>query len=194
MPTPSGATTQCRGGPPCPPSRSGCTVHSNPARRNVSQSKPAARSGVEARPDLGGNVGSTSEAGSDLRVWVGSDRGALGAGATRRRGGGGDDASRGRARGPAPTGVVASDAVGLAHAPLALGDVVQRFKSLTTARYRHGVLHHGWAPFRGRLWQRNYYERIIRDRLALRLIRAYIQANPAKWGAPRRPARPGRTT
>jgi hypothetical protein len=91
-------------------------------------------------------------------------------------------------------GVVASDDIAIARTPLALGDVVQRFKSLTTARYRHGVLHHGWAPFRGRLWQRNYYERIIRDRLALRLIRAYIQANPAKWGAPRRPARPGRTT
>jgi REP element-mobilizing transposase RayT len=39
---------------------------------------------------------------------------------------------------------------------LALPDVVQRFKSLTTARYRHHVTISGWIPFPGRLWQRSY--------------------------------------
>jgi REP element-mobilizing transposase RayT len=31
------------------------------------------------------------------------------------------------------------------------------------------------------LWQRNYYERIIRDENELDRIRCYIQDNPAAW-------------
>jgi len=70
--------------------------------------------------------------------------------------------------------------------PITLGDVVQRIKSLTTARYRHGVLDHGWPPLDRRLWQRNYYERIVRDQRALDNIRRYIRANPRNWIEPRR--------
>ena len=32
------------------------------------------------------------------------------------------------------------------------------------------------------IWQRNYYEHIIRDDEALNRIRAYIVSNPARWG------------
>ncbi len=39
----------------------------------------------------------------------------------------------------------------------------------------------GWPPFRERLWQRNYYERIVRGDDALEGIRRYILANPARW-------------
>ena len=60
-------------------------------------------------------------------------------------------------------------------------DVVHRFKSLTTARYRHGVNQHNWPPFPGKLWQRNYYERIIRDEEELLQIRQYIRDNLVKW-------------
>jgi len=62
--------------------------------------------------------------------------------------------------------------------PLSLGDVVHRFKSLTTARYRIGVHTAGWPRFPRRLWHRNYYERIIRDPAALFAIRRYIANNP----------------
>jgi REP element-mobilizing transposase RayT len=62
-----------------------------------------------------------------------------------------------------------------------LPDAVHRFKSLTTARYRHGVQQFGWKPFNKRLWQRNYYERIIRDENELNRIRQYIIDNPANW-------------
>jgi REP element-mobilizing transposase RayT len=61
-----------------------------------------------------------------------------------------------------------------------LCDVVQRFKSLTTHRYIEGVHHQHWQPFPGRLWHRNYYERIIRDTRALDAIRKYIRDNPIK--------------
>src|SRR6476619_7653577 len=46
---------------------------------------------------------------------------------------------------------------------LKLGDVVHRFKSLTTAKYRHGVYHQEFPAFEKRLWQRDYYEHIIRN-------------------------------
>lgn len=32
------------------------------------------------------------------------------------------------------------------------------------------------------VWQRNYYERILRDERALAAVRRYIRENPAKWG------------
>jgi REP element-mobilizing transposase RayT len=63
----------------------------------------------------------------------------------------------------------------------ALGGVIGAFKSLTTHAYIQGVEAQGWPPFPGRLWQRNYYERIVRDHAALQAIRAYIEQNPQRW-------------
>jgi putative transposase len=62
----------------------------------------------------------------------------------------------------------------------ALGSVIGAFKSLTTHAYIQGVEAQGWPAFPGRLWQRNYYERIIRDEEALQAIRAYIEQNPQR--------------
>lgn len=65
---------------------------------------------------------------------------------------------------------------------LSLATVVQRFKTLTTKRYIDGVNHHhAWPSFQGRLWQRNYYEHIIRNEAALEHIRQYIADNPVRW-------------
>jgi REP element-mobilizing transposase RayT len=49
---------------------------------------------------------------------------------------------------------------------------------MTTNRYIHGVKHHNWPLFAGRLWQRNYFERVIRDDIELDNIREYIHNNP----------------
>ena len=68
---------------------------------------------------------------------------------------------------------------------LGLPDVVHRFKTITTKKYVDGVKQHNWQPFRGRLWQRNYYEHIIRDENALNKIREYIQTNPTRWASDR---------
>jgi REP element-mobilizing transposase RayT len=62
-----------------------------------------------------------------------------------------------------------------------LPDVVRRFKSLTTKRYSDGVKQSGWVPFPGKLWQRNYYEHIIRNERSLDRIREYILNNPLRW-------------
>ena len=66
-----------------------------------------------------------------------------------------------------------------------LGDVVQRFKSITTARYSTGVHDLGWESYDRRLWQWDYYEHIVRDRADLDRCRRYIAANPAKWATDR---------
>jgi hypothetical protein len=52
---------------------------------------------------------------------------------------------------------------------------------MTPNEYIRGVKHHGWPPFPGKLWQRNYYEHIVRGDADLARIRAYIRDNPANW-------------
>ena len=64
---------------------------------------------------------------------------------------------------------------------MSLPDVVHRFKVMTTKRYVDGVKQSNWPPFRGRLWQRNYYEHIIRSDESLNRIRQYIRDNPMRW-------------
>jgi REP element-mobilizing transposase RayT len=71
-----------------------------------------------------------------------------------------------------------------AHAPT-IGDIVGAFKSLTTVAYIRGIKTSGWPTFRGQLWQRNYYEHIIRDDEDLNQIRQYIIDNPAQWAMDR---------
>jgi putative transposase len=65
---------------------------------------------------------------------------------------------------------------------LTLGDIIGGFKSITTDKYILGVNNNGWTPFNGKLWQRNYYEHIIRNEIELNRIREYIQNNPLNWG------------
>ncbi len=64
-------------------------------------------------------------------------------------------------------------------ATTSLGRVMSWFKgvSLTTARNRR--IWDGWA-----LWQRGYFERIVRTQRALDLIRRYIHENPPRWTHP----------
>ena len=62
-----------------------------------------------------------------------------------------------------------------------VGNIIGAFKSRVTVEYIRGVKTSGWPPFRGRLWQRNYYEHIIRNERALNAIRRYILENPLRW-------------
>lgn len=62
-----------------------------------------------------------------------------------------------------------------------LGEVVGWFKAMTTNAYIKGVKQQGWTPFPGRLWQRRYYDHIVRDEPDLGRIREYITGNPGKW-------------
>ena len=63
----------------------------------------------------------------------------------------------------------------------ALGDIIGAFKSITTHEYIQGVDNKNWPRFYKHLWQRNYYEHVIRDEKDLNRIRDYIQSNPSNW-------------
>lgn len=62
-----------------------------------------------------------------------------------------------------------------------LGEVVSWFKTMTTNQYIRGVKRKDWRPFQKKLWQRNYYEHIVRDEDELGHYRQYISDNPANW-------------
>ena len=62
-----------------------------------------------------------------------------------------------------------------------LHGVIQWFKTMTTNEYIRNVKESGWKPFPGKLWQRNFYEHIIRNDRRLNTIRKYIKNNPFHW-------------
>jgi putative transposase len=60
--------------------------------------------------------------------------------------------------------------------PGSLGAIVRSFKS-ASARQINGLRN----LQEGEVWQRNYYEHVIRDDHSLERIRDYIANNPARW-------------
>jgi REP element-mobilizing transposase RayT len=60
--------------------------------------------------------------------------------------------------------------------PGSIPDIVRAFKSSVTNRYRY----HTSIPTTP-IWQRNYYERIIRDMHELEMITGYIDANVERF-------------
>ena len=77
---------------------------------------------------------------------------------------------------------------GAASSAPTLGDVVRAFKSLSAIRVNRLLRRFG--P----LWQRNYYEHVIRNERELDKIRKYIATNPLKWALDREnPQRTGRS-
>jgi len=62
-----------------------------------------------------------------------------------------------------------------------LSEIIQRFKILSTNRYIYGVKNQKWPRFYRRLWQRDYYERIIRNKQEYMRIEKYIKNNPENW-------------
>jgi REP element-mobilizing transposase RayT len=87
----------------------------------------------------------------------------------------------GRGRAPTRDAPTRQEVGQLAGRPISLGDIIGAFKSITTISYVQGVHDLGWPPFQGRLWQRNYWEHIVRDSAELGRLRAYIASNPIRW-------------
>jgi REP element-mobilizing transposase RayT len=69
-------------------------------------------------------------------------------------------------------------------AKVTLGRVLRAYKSLSAIQANR-LLGRTSQPF----WQRDYYDRIVRDDEELQAIRAYIRRNPSLWGDD--PANPG---
>ena len=64
---------------------------------------------------------------------------------------------------------------------VSLPKIMQTFKRYTTIEYIKMVKQNLLPPFEKRIWQRNYYEHIIRDEKSYRNIAEYIINNPLKW-------------
>lgn len=62
-----------------------------------------------------------------------------------------------------------------------VGNIVGAFKSLTTVEYIRNVKLGKLPPFEKSVWQRNYWEHIIRDDEDLNRIREYIINNQLNW-------------
>jgi len=90
------------------------------------------------------------------------------------------------AHGDGPIGAHGDGPVGahgrapLQRPPRSLGSFIAGFKCAATGRANERRAAPG-----ARLWQRNYYEHIIRDERELETIRHYIRANPANWALDR---------
>ncbi len=65
---------------------------------------------------------------------------------------------------------------------LPLPTLMDWFKAVTTMDYFGGVRDYGWPRVDGHLWQRSYYDHIIRSESELLAFRDYVLANPgALW-------------
>ena len=64
--------------------------------------------------------------------------------------------------------------------PGSLGAIIGNFKSLVTRRVNNVE-----QTFGGKVWQRGYYERIVRNERELKAIRRYIRENPDRWAEDR---------
>lgn len=62
-----------------------------------------------------------------------------------------------------------------------LGNIIGWFKTMSTNEYIRHVKQDGWPAFEKRVWQRNYYEHIIRKEKELHSIQNYIAENPMRW-------------
>nr|VFK38088.1 MAG: Transposase IS200 like [Candidatus Kentron sp. SD]VFK42835.1 MAG: Transposase IS200 like [Candidatus Kentron sp. SD] len=60
---------------------------------------------------------------------------------------------------------------------MTLSKLIGRFKMLSSKRINQSRNTPG-----ARLWQRNYWEHIVRDEPELQRLREYIQNNPIRWG------------
>ena len=65
--------------------------------------------------------------------------------------------------------------------PTILSTYVQRFKTLTTKLYIDGVKSGSYPPFDQKLWQKSYYDHIIRDETDFATHWEYIEFNPIRF-------------
>ncbi|MEK7452094.1 MAG: transposase [Patescibacteria group bacterium] len=62
-----------------------------------------------------------------------------------------------------------------------IANIVGTFKSFSMNEYIRNVKHANWPSFDQKIWQRNFYEQIIRNIASLYQIREYILQNPQNW-------------
>jgi hypothetical protein len=76
---------------------------------------------------------------------------------------------------PAPTEIMQPGNMKI----ITIGDIVGAYKSLVANACLK--IYKSKNKRMGKLWQRNYFEHIIRDNKSLYFIRNYIRENPVNW-------------
>jgi REP element-mobilizing transposase RayT len=59
--------------------------------------------------------------------------------------------------------------------------IIQAFKSVSTIEYGRRVKLNEFPPYERALWQRSFYDRMLRDERDLEAARRYIESNPFRW-------------
>lgn len=67
------------------------------------------------------------------------------------------------------------------HAGPALQDVIGWYKTMTTNTFIRAVKAGEIPPFDGAVWQRSYYDHVIRNEREYLQVWQYIDDNPAQW-------------
>ena len=62
-----------------------------------------------------------------------------------------------------------------------ISQIVQTFKRYSTIEYAKMVKNGVLPPFDNKIWQRSFYDHVIRNRDDYNEIYKYIQENPSKW-------------
>ena len=65
--------------------------------------------------------------------------------------------------------------------PTTIPKIIQSFKRYTTLEYIKMVKNNQLPNFDKRVWQRNYYDNIIRNEKVYLKVLEYIENNPARW-------------
>ena len=67
------------------------------------------------------------------------------------------------------------------HTGCSLQDAMRFFKTMTTNEYIKNVKNQSLPPFNKKLWQKSYYDHIIRTQEDYNEVWEYIENNPTKW-------------
>ena len=67
------------------------------------------------------------------------------------------------------------------HEGRSLQNAMHYFKTMTTNEYIRGVRNGALLPFSGKLWQKSYYDHVIRNQRDYDEVWQYIDNNPKKW-------------
>jgi len=68
-----------------------------------------------------------------------------------------------------------------AHTGAPLHKIIQWFKTMTTNEYIRGAKELKWPSFNKHIWQRSFYEHVVRRTDKMDRIREYILNNPLRW-------------
>lgn len=62
-----------------------------------------------------------------------------------------------------------------------VSEIMRQFKAVTSRMYNKGIETSNWPTFDIRLWQRSFYDVIIKNQRMYDFINDYITVNPERW-------------